>query len=717
MAKRKENKERIGVLPVLIVVVAFAICYLVAFSVLTPKRYNVAVGGMASQTITSPRTIENTTATEALRNAARKETPPIYKLDDALIEKHITDATNFFKNITEYRSDAEGLRQVRAAGLGLPLQGELRLDEWKLLISGTEQRELLKRFAIELTPEEGWALMQAEDGAVLRLQDAILPKLTTSLQAGLEETARPARLAAYVQELNATSLPNPLKTIGEKALSAFLLPTFVLDERATSEARDVAAAQVEAVEIKRGDVIIKEGAVVTEEEYDILRMLELVRSERADTQAGIGIALYLLCVFGVFTAYMIIYERSVFVNTKTMLIITVTIALTMATTLAFSAINGRVAPCLIGVMLVTLLVGARAAIAVNALLALCVAVLAGGRGAGMMGYESTVMVAAMLVGGQVAVFLLRDNQKRGTIIAAGLVAGLASTLVIVAAQVMTARTLLPTLVTAAWAVGCNAVCAVLVVGTMSLWENIFDIATSARLNELSNTNNALLRQLMTEAPGTYHHSMMTAVLAENAAEEVGADPLLCRVGAYYHDVGKLRRPIYFKENQKASENIHDTLPAAESANIIIAHLKDGVVLLNKHKLPSAVVQIAYEHHGTTLVAYFYHKATQEGGGKALQQKNYRYPGARPSTKESAIVHLADSCEAAVRSIENPTREDVEMIVDKIIKGKLEDGQLAIAPLDLRDLTLIQQSFLRSFAAIMHERIAYPDQKKMPEGRA
>jgi len=170
----------------------------------------------------------------------------------------------------------------------------------------------------------------------------------------------------------------------------------------------------------------------------------------------------------------------------------------------------------------------------------------------------------------------------------------------------------------------------------------------------------------------------------------------------------LRRPLYFKENQKPGENIHDTLPPAESAAIILAHQKDGVILLNKHKMPSAVVQIAFEHHGTTMAAYFYQKAVRENGGRQIPQKNFRYPGARPSTKESAIVLLADSCEAAVRSIDSPSREAVEETVEKIIKGKMDDGQLSAAPLTLRELFLIQQSFLRTFNGLLHERIAYPE---------
>ena len=218
---------------------------------------------------------------------------------------------------------------------------------------------------------------------------------------------------------------------------------------------------------------------------------------------------------------------------------------------------------------------------------------------------------------------------------------------------------------------------------------------------------------MQEAPGTYQHSMLVATLAEAAAERIGANSLLTRVGAVYHDVGKLKRPLYFKENQKPNENIHDTLAPAESAAAILAHQKDGVALLVRHKLPSAVVRIAAEHHGNALMAYFYKKAIDESGVKP-NSKLFRYTGNRPSTKESAVVMLADSCEAAVRSLgSDSTREQREEMVRRIIWSKLSDSEnlLSNAPLTLNDLSAIEASFLKTFNGILHDRVEYPAQEQ------
>jgi len=331
--------------------------------------------------------------------------------------------------------------------------------------------------------------------------------------------------------------------------------------------------------------------------------------------------------------------------------------------------------------------------------------------------DSMLMTASMLFAGFAAVVALRKANRRSTLITAGLVGGAAGAVGMLALCIMLGRDILPTLEDMGWALGSSAVSGVLCVGTLSIWESVFDVPTVARLNELSNVNHPLLRQLMTEAPGTYHHSLMTASLAEAAAQRIGADAALARVGAYFHDVGKLRRPLYFGENQRPGENIHDTLPAAESVIAIIAHQKDSGLLLSKHRLPSAVIQIALEHHGTTLVSYFYHKAVEEakGGTKAVNEKHFRYPGPKPSTRESAIVMLADSCEAAVRSLPPDTpREQVEEMIRRVVAGKLDDGQLARTQLTLFELNEIQKSFLKTIGGIRHERVEYPEPNRGKE---
>ena len=240
----------------------------------------------------------------------------------------------------------------------------------------------------------------------------------------------------------------------------------------------------------------------------------------------------------------------------------------------------------------------------------------------------------------------------------------------------------------------------------SLIEGAFHLATPSKLLELSNPNHPLLRRLLIEASGTYHHSIIVANLAEAAAEAVGARPLLARAGAYFHDIGKLKRPLYFKENQ-IGENPHEHTNPYVSAAIVTAHTRDGLIMAQQARLPLEIQDIIVEHHGDTPVAFFYHKAVQQADGQAVDISDFRYDGKRPHTMESAIIMLADTVEAAVRSMPDPTPEAIRAFIAKLVKGKMEDGQLDNAPLTLKDITLISDAFATVLNGVFHERIEYP----------
>ncbi|MGN0762310.1 MAG: HDIG domain-containing metalloprotein, partial [Aristaeellaceae bacterium] len=234
----------------------------------------------------------------------------------------------------------------------------------------------------------------------------------------------------------------------------------------------------------------------------------------------------------------------------------------------------------------------------------------------------------------------------------------------------------------------------------------------SKLLELANPNHPLLRRLLIEAPGTYHHSIIVANLAEAAAEKIGANPFLARTGAYFHDVGKLKRPLYFKENQMG-DNPHDRTDPYVSAAILTTHTRDGVQLAQKYHLPPEIQRIISEHHGDTPVMYFYHKALQQSDGKPVDIADFRYDGPRPCTKESAVIMLADTIEAAVRSMPDPTPQAIERFIEKLVRGKLEDGQLSNSPLTLRDIDGICEAFATVLNGVFHERIEYPN-VKIPE---
>lgn len=250
---------------------------------------------------------------------------------------------------------------------------------------------------------------------------------------------------------------------------------------------------------------------------------------------------------------------------------------------------------------------------------------------------------------------------------------------------------------------------IIVIGSMPLWEAIFQFVTPSKLLELISEDHKLLQRLMEEAPGTFHHSKMVSNLAQRAAKAVGCDVMMTRIGALYHDVGKLKEPEYFIENQNGGPNPHDQIAAESSAQIIIEHVAFGVKLAKEHKLPKGIVELISEHHGTSLVGYFYHKANQYDDGIVYGEAAFRYPGPKPSTKEAAIIMLADCVEAYVRSLNEEDRhlERIKEIIKEISNQKIMEAQLDASPLRMKELPLIAEAFIQVYNGMYHERVKYP----------
>jgi hypothetical protein len=237
---------------------------------------------------------------------------------------------------------------------------------------------------------------------------------------------------------------------------------------------------------------------------------------------------------------------------------------------------------------------------------------------------------------------------------------------------------------------------------------VFDIATPLRLMELARPNHPLMRDLVMKAPGTYHHSLLVGNMAEQAAEAIGADAFLTRVGAYYHDIGKTNRPYFFVENRMQGIDPHSQLDAWSSARIIINHVKDGEEMARRHKLPRRVRDFIAEHQGTGLVRVFYHEAQQQAAPDRVDEKDFRYPGPKPQSRETALVMLADSCESAVRANRPETRDEIDELVRKIINQKLIEGELSQSPLTLMDLETTRRIFVQALQGAHHPRMVYPE---------
>ena len=312
------------------------------------------------------------------------------------------------------------------------------------------------------------------------------------------------------------------------------------------------------------------------------------------------------------------------------------------------------------------------------------------------------------VGSLTAIFALVGQKSRATLLKAGALVGLANLYSIVAWSLLSRATgslafdLMGGLINGLFV-------AILALGLLPLFEYLFQVATDFRLIELCNMNHPLLKQMILKAPGTYHHSMLVGTLAESAGEAIGANTLLCRVGAYYHDIGKMTKPSYFVENQTDSKDLHGKLTPSLSSLVIVSHVKAGVELGRAYGLPTAVVEMIPQHHGTRLVSFFYDKAkkSQDPDLGEVQEEEFRYPGPKPQTKEAAILMLADGVEAASRTLTERTQGRFQGLVDSIVNSIFADGQLNECELTLRELRLIEESFVRVLLGIYHHRVDYP----------
>lgn len=325
--------------------------------------------------------------------------------------------------------------------------------------------------------------------------------------------------------------------------------------------------------------------------------------------------------------------------------------------------------------------------------------------------ESLEIMSLLFVGNLVGAYAVNDARTRGKLIGAGVFVSLTHVVGIVLMNpnlqvLMTKEFVVDFLYPLA---SSGFIAALLVAATLKIFESLFGVLTNYSLLELSDFNQPLLKRMVLEAPGTYHHSLVVSNLSEAAADAIGANALLTRVGAYYHDIGKMEKPEYFTENQLVGGNKHDNIEPSMSRLVILNHVKEGVDLAKKNKLNPMIIEFIPQHHGTSLIHYFYQKSLESAEkGEVIHEENFRYPGPRPQKRETAIVMLADSVEGAVRALDEPTPTKIETTVKKIINNKFIDGQLDECNLTLKEIDKITATFIRILGAMYHSRVKYPD---------
>ena len=523
-----------------------------------------------------------------------------------------------------------------------------------------------------------------------------------------EESVDAAREAAE-ERITALEYPADERLLLVSAVSSVIRPNLVLDPQKVDRAREQAMRSVRPVYVEQGQMIVRKGDIVQPEHVMILRDLGLL-GQRMNYATVMGVACIVLMLMLMMAVYIYQFHRPLLQNQSAMALLGLTILVVSGLAKIASLVPmeeaGFLIPTAMAGILITVLLDSR--LAVMTVIFLTVVV-------GMVMGQGITYVMVALSGGLASVFSVSRLSQRNEVTRAGLIVGLANFTTMIAMGLFRSEWTLVKY--SVLGVVNGVISAVLAIGMLPYLESVFGMTSAIRLLELSNPNHPLLRKLLMEAPGSYHHSMIVANLAETAAEAIGADTLLTRVQALYHDVGKTRRPYFFIENQYGMENPHEQMKPSSSALVIISHIKDGIELARQYRLPQVIIDAIPQHHGTDLVRYFYHKAVEQTGGGSVDEADYHYPGPRPQTKETAIVMLADSVEAAVRSLARPTPGRIEAITRKIIKERLNDGQLDESNITFKDLGKIADAFVRVLTGIFHNRIAYPEMASGQLGQA
>ena len=654
-----------------------------------PERYEMTAGAISRYTINASKEVEDTVTTERLRAEAGRAVDPIYKQQEGVTDEVKADLDAILAELMAVHRYAETLEDREN------FTGE-ELEHAKSLVT-----------TISISENQLLTLMRT-DGQTLtalfaQIRNAVISEMASSINEGQVTQA----INKIITNLGYQTDISSYRLLIRSILQASLKANMVIDQETTQEAVQKAMDAVEPVIYQQGQTIIRSGERVSEAHLQMLKSLGLLRDDDFDwtVYCGALIITILAVVLSLMTLRML--RSHILTEPRRMTVYVIGLALATAFALVAKEAYGLpVAPISFGPMLLTVLLGKNAGIAGAITLSLTL---------GAMGLGSTTtttavtvyMLAGTLISGLVSVRMLNKRPQRIRVFLVSLVAALCNAVVVVAVRLMMSSTTASSLLTSAVQTAAGGVLSgVLVLILQPLLESLFNLATYSKLLELANPNQPLLRRLLLEAPGTYHHAIIVANLAEAAAEAVNANALLCRAAAYFHDVGKLKRPQYFKENQMG-DNPHDSIPPEYSARILTSHTHDGAQLAKENHLPPEIQQIILEHHGDTPVMYFYHKAMQLANGTPVDIARFRYSGPKPSTKESAIVMMADTVEAAVRSMPNPTPETIRANIERLVKGKIDDGQLSNAPVSLQDIDRICGAFATVMNGIYHERIEYP----------
>ncbi len=671
------------------------VMYLLLMGQVIPKTYELKLGELSPVTLYSPIRVVDQYATEFEQEKAAKSIADQYTIDENIVNDQLTQLEALFNSILtiirqEGITEQQILEQVNEDD---NLTAILSQENLKILAGLSEDKIKNIKYISKSTLDS-----VMNDGVKLK-----------ELDLSYESVQRFVQSNPYDNEEN-------IKNISYDITKYFIKPNEFYNPNLTTTLREQEKLKVQPTIIKKDELVVKEGQIIDKPIYEKLRATGLLK-DTSNLLPHLGLLmlvtlLLLLLYFSIERMKPILHQDNI---ALTMIFIIFLLTFFSIRITGIAEVNvpnspiGFLAPMAFGVMLISLLINMKLSLLSGAIFSVFVGIIFNTDQTMIFDFRYGFVA---LIGSAAGAFALGRINQRSAILKAGLVVAAFNFLSIAMILLMNNQiyTIESASIALLYGVLSGVFSAVLTIGFLPFFEAVFGILSPTRLIELSNPNHPLLRKLLIETPGTYHHSIIVGNLAETAAEAIGANGLLARVGAYYHDLGKTKRPTFFIENQLNMDNPHDKISPSLSKNIIISHTKDGVEMLKEHKIPKAIQDIAMEHHGTSLLRFFYHKAAKESETPILE-KDYRYSGPKPQTKEAAIVSIADSIEAAVRSIKQPTNESIEETVRKIIKSKLDDGQLNECDLTLKEIEIIAISILETLKGIFHSRIEYPEDNK------
>ncbi len=720
-----------------------------------------------------PFTYESAIATEQRREAMRDRVPPVYRLDDTRLQ--------------EFRAYLESLSEALTSFADIPAQAE---DRSLYALSPDEVARFLQDFELgnpynlrerdlavlwNQLPERQRSSAIAESLLILEqlYREGIYDPASREL--GMD----PARLRVYnvedaegrIRELNLVTIEEALRTLRinlaaldiprESSMILFRIlreglgPNLRFDEDRTQQlvAQTLAEVQPVRLTVPEGQTIIEPNSRVTAAQIEQLEAYRREQVRESHDQFGpdrlfIERALMTIAVLLAAVLYLRLTGIKITANRRRIFLAGSALLLNLIINRlllemgsgpgaiqnpTFLSVLPYLLPIALAPILIATLIGAGPGIICAALLAFFNALMQG---------NSIVLLISVLFASLVGIFYARRIEMRTSLVRAGFISGLAMALAAILMGIRDSLDVVTILYQMLAAIGVGALTGVVIIGILPIWESLFKTTTSITLLELTDFNHPLLRRMQLEAPGSYHHSLMVANLAENAAAAIGANPLTCRACAFYHDIGKLVKPEYFSENQRDGYNPHLERNPSMSALVIKAHVKEGVVLAREYKLPGIIIDVIQEHHGTSLIQYFYYLALERKRQSEAQMETpeklaprieldevneatYRYEGPCPSFVESAIIMLADSVEAAGRSLRKVTPQSIDELIEKIVTARVEDGQLDRCPLTFQQLAKIRESFSFTLLNMLHARVEYPKEateavkakKKATRGRS